>query len=96
MYQYLVIGRDKSYFVKSHPKSSNKYKQDEIIQMLDFLIDNIYCSVWGTGVSTNDWYSSGSELFSPLLAHLDRCDVDNHRKENGSVTEHHLYSGSWN
>ena len=70
MYQYLVIGRDKSYFVKSHPKSSNKYKQDEIIQMLDFLIDNIYCSVWGTGVSTNDWYSSGSELFSPLLDDL--------------------------
>jgi hypothetical protein len=42
MYQYLVIGRDKSYFVNSHSKTNNKYKQDEIIQMLDFLIDNIF------------------------------------------------------
>ena len=41
-YQYLVISRDKSYFVISHYKSNNKYKQDEIIQMLDFLIDNIF------------------------------------------------------
>ena len=41
-YQYLVIGRDKSYLVKSTSKSNNKYKQDEIIQMFDFLIDNIF------------------------------------------------------
>ena len=41
MYQYLVICSDKTYFVKSYPKSNNKYKQDEIIQMLEFLIDNI-------------------------------------------------------
>jgi len=24
--QYLVVGRDKSYFIKSHSKSNNKYK----------------------------------------------------------------------
>jgi hypothetical protein len=41
-YQCLVTGRDKSYFVKSHSKSNNNYKQDEIIQILDFLIDNIF------------------------------------------------------
>jgi len=35
-YQYIDIGRDKSYFVKSHSKSNNRYKQDEIIQMLNF------------------------------------------------------------
>ena len=31
-------------FVKSHSKSitSNKYKQNEIIQMLDFFMDNIF------------------------------------------------------
>ena len=39
---YLVIGRDTSYFVESHSKYNNKYKQDEIIQMLEFLIDNIF------------------------------------------------------
>ena len=31
-----------SYFVKNHLKSNNKYKQDEIIEMLDVLIDNIF------------------------------------------------------
>jgi len=34
MYQFPVIGRDTSYFVKSQSKSNNEYKQDEIIQML--------------------------------------------------------------
>ena len=29
-------------FVKSHSKSDKKYKQDEIIQMFDFLIDNLF------------------------------------------------------
>jgi hypothetical protein len=43
-YQYLVIGRDKSYFVKSYSKSNNKYKQDEIIQMLDCFSDNIFAN----------------------------------------------------
>ena len=41
MYQYIVICKDNTYFVKSYSKSNNKYKQDEIIQMLDVLIDNI-------------------------------------------------------
>ena len=46
-YQCLVTGRDKSYFVKSHSKSNNNYKQDEIIQILDFLIDNIFVMFGG-------------------------------------------------
>jgi hypothetical protein len=29
-------------FVNRHSKANYKYKQDEIIQMLDFLIDNIF------------------------------------------------------
>jgi hypothetical protein len=33
----------------------------------------------------------------PLLhAHLYRCDADYQQIETCSVTEHHLYSGSWN
>jgi hypothetical protein len=35
-YQYLVIGRDKYYSVKSHSKSNKKSKQNVIIQILDF------------------------------------------------------------
>jgi hypothetical protein len=53
-YQYRVIGRSKSYFVNSHSKS-NEYKQDEIIQMLDVVIDNIFVYVW---------YSNGYNLGS--------------------------------
>ena len=40
--KFSLCGRDKSYFVKSHSKSNNKYTQEEIIQMLDFLVDNIF------------------------------------------------------
>jgi hypothetical protein len=54
-YQYLVIGRDKSYFVKNHSKSNNEYKQDEIIQILDVVIDNIFVYAW---------YSNGYNLCS--------------------------------
>jgi hypothetical protein len=58
--QYLVIGRDKSYFVKSISKSNNKYKYDVIIQMLDIFNWQHICPVWWTGVSINDWYSMGT------------------------------------
>ena len=54
-YQYLFIGRYKSCFVKCHSKSNDKYKQDEIIQMLNFFIDNIFVLFW---------YSIGYELCS--------------------------------
>ena len=60
MYRYLFIGRDKSflriliilllsnfpYFVKSHSKPNNKYKQGDIIQM-HFLIDNTFVQFCG-------------------------------------------------
>jgi len=56
-----VIGRDKSHFVKSHSNSNNKYNQDEILQMLNTLINNIFVQVGrlelqqtiGTPVGTN-------------------------------------------
>ena len=38
----LVIARDKSYVVNGNSKFNNKYKQDEIIQRLHFVIDNIF------------------------------------------------------
>ena len=62
MYQYLVIGIDNAFFVKSHSKSNNKYKQEKIIKMLDFFYRQHICPVWWTVESTNDWYSNGYEL----------------------------------
>jgi len=69
MYQYLVIGRDKSYFVKSHSKSSNKYKQDEIIQLLDFLIDNIFVLFGGRMFQQTIGIPMGTNC-APLFADL--------------------------
>jgi hypothetical protein len=69
-YLYLVVGRDKYCFVKSHSKAKNKYKQDEIIQMLDFFYRQ---HIWWTGVSTNDWYSNGYELCSVNRRFISTC-----------------------
>jgi hypothetical protein len=42
-YKYLVLGRDISYFVKkTHSDSTKKFSETDIINMLEFLIDNIF------------------------------------------------------
>jgi hypothetical protein len=40
--KYLVIGRDKSYFVKHHSDSTKKFSETNIFKMLEFLIYNIF------------------------------------------------------
>ena len=40
-YKFLVLGREGPYFVKEHSDSKNKYTEDDIINMLEFLVDNI-------------------------------------------------------
>ena len=46
-YKFLVLGLNKSYFVKNHTDSIRKYRKDDIIKMLDFLIDNIFVELEG-------------------------------------------------
>ena len=45
-YKYLALGRDRTYFVKKKPKkhsdSTKKFSETDIINMLEFLIDNIF------------------------------------------------------
>jgi hypothetical protein len=41
-YKYLVLGRDRSYFVKHHSDSTNKCSETDIFSMLEYLIDNIF------------------------------------------------------
>ena len=41
-YKYLVLGHEETYFVKEHCYSKNKYSEDDIIKMLEFLVDNIF------------------------------------------------------
>ena len=58
MYQYLVIGRGKSYFVKNRSKSNNNYKQDEITHIF---------AQFGGRVFQDDWYSNGYKLCSAII-----------------------------
>ena len=41
-YKYLVLGRDGPFFVKEHSDAKNKYTEEDIIKMLEFLVDNIF------------------------------------------------------
>ena len=41
------LGREGPYFVKAHSDSKNKYTEDDIINMLEFLVDNIFMTLGG-------------------------------------------------
>ena len=41
-YEYIVVGYKSTYFVKDHSEAKNKYTEDDIVRMLEFLIDNIF------------------------------------------------------
>ena len=41
-YKFLVLGHEETYFVKEHSDSKNKYSEDDIIKMLEFIVDNIF------------------------------------------------------
>ena len=51
-YKFLVLGREGPYFVKEHSDLKNKYIEDDIINMLEFLVDNIF-RVFGGKVLTS-------------------------------------------
>ena len=46
-YKYLVLGRDRSYFVKKYSDSTKTFSETDIINMLEFLIDNIFVTFAG-------------------------------------------------
>ena len=46
-YKYIVLGYQKTYFVKDHSDVQTKYSEVDVIRMLDFLIDNIYLEFSG-------------------------------------------------
>ena len=37
---------------------------DQICNMIDFLVDNIFCKVWGVSISLSYWNDYGNELCS--------------------------------
>jgi hypothetical protein len=63
-YKYLVLGRDRSYFVKHHSDSTKRFSETDFFNMLEFLIDNIFCYVWWTCFSTDSPHTYGYKLCS--------------------------------
>ena len=68
-YKYLVIGRNKSYFVKNHSDSDKKFSENDIIRMLEFLIDNIFVMFGGQVFQQTVGIPMGTNC-APLLADL--------------------------
>ena len=68
-YKYLVIGRDMTYFVKYHSDSDKKYSEDDICNMIDFLIDNIFVEFAGQVFQQTVGIPMGTNC-APLLADL--------------------------
>ena len=68
-YKYLVLGKDKPYFVKNHTDSNRKYSEEDIVRMLDFLIDNIFVEFGGRIFQQTIGIPMGTNC-APLLADL--------------------------
>ena len=46
-YKYIVVNYHHTYFVQNHSDAENKYTEDDVVRMLEFLIDNIYVEYGG-------------------------------------------------
>ena len=68
-YKYLVLGRDRSYFVKHHSDSTKKFSETDIYNMLKFLIDNIFVMFGGHVFQQTVSIPMGTNC-APLLADL--------------------------
>ena len=68
-YKYLVLGHEETYFVKEHSDSKNKYSEDAIIKMLEFLVDNIFVVFAGKVFQQTVGIPMGTNC-APLLANI--------------------------
>ena len=69
-YKYLVLGRDRSCFgKKNHSDSAKKFSETDIINVLEFLIDNIFAMFGGRIFQQQVGIPMGTNC-APLLADL--------------------------
>ena len=68
-YKYLVLGHEETYFVKEHSDSKNKYSEEDIIKMLEFLVDNIFVVLAGKVFQQTVGIPMGTNC-APLLADI--------------------------
>jgi hypothetical protein len=67
-YKYLVLGRDRSYFVKNHSDSSKKFSETDIIIMLEYLCSNIPAApAYGSIYLSFDRYSRACGSYQDFL-----------------------------
>ena len=68
-YNFLVLGREWPYLVKEHSDSKNKYTEDDIIKMLEFLVDKIFMVFGGKVFQQIVGIPMGTNC-APLLADI--------------------------
>ena len=68
-YKYLISGHEETYFVKEYFDYQNKYSEDDIIKMLEFLVDNIFVVFAGKVFQQTVGISMGTNC-APLLADI--------------------------
>ena len=68
-YKFLVLGREGPYFVKEHSDSKNKYTEDNIVNMLEFLVDSIFVVFGGKVFQQIVGIPMGTNC-APLLADI--------------------------
>ena len=65
----IVVGYNSTYFVKNTSNAKNKYTENDIIRMLEFLIDNIFVECGGVIFQQIIGIPMGTNC-APLLADL--------------------------
>ena len=68
-YKFLVLGRKEAYFVKNDTESTKKFTEIKMIEMLNFLIDNIFVTFGGLVFQQSIGIPMGTNC-APLLADL--------------------------
>ena len=61
--KYLVLGHEETYFIEEHSNSKNKYSEDDIIKMREFLVDNFFVFLfWRKSLQADSRHSNGYKL----------------------------------
>ena len=68
-YDYIVVGYKSTYFVRNHSEAKNKYTEDDIVRMIEFLVDNIFVECGGVIFQQVIGIPMGTNC-APLLADL--------------------------
>ena len=68
-YEYIVVGYKSTYFVRNHSEAKNKYTEDDIVRMIEFLVDNIFVECGGVIFQQVIGIPMGTNC-APLLADL--------------------------